>query len=93
MPSHLTDIACLEWVRSRKTTLAPETPSAVATHLEHCVECRAKLDDFAALERSFHPYGGPMPEPAGLRAGRAVKAFAIVTGVVAAIAAVVALMR
>jgi hypothetical protein len=88
MPAHLTDIACLEWIRHRKITLAPETTFGVETHLSGCSECRQKLAHFEALERSFQPYGSEMPAPRALRLGKVLK----VSGVVVAIAVVVAVI-
>jgi hypothetical protein len=82
---HLTDVACLEWVRHKRITLAPETTSGVEIHLAGCEACRRKVADFEVLERSFHPYGAPMPRPRALRIGSALK----VTGVVVVVAALV----
>ena len=89
MTQHLTDVACLEWVRHRKITLAPETTSGVDIHLKDCAACRKKVADFEALERSFHPYGSPMPRPTALRIGTALKVAAIVLAAAAVVALVV----
>jgi hypothetical protein len=89
MSQHLTDLACLEWVRHRKIALAPETTSGVEIHLAACPACRAKVADFEALERSFHPYGTPMSVPRALRIGKALKVAAIVLGAGALVWAVV----
>ena len=91
MEKHLTDIACLEWIRHRKIALAPETTFGVETHLSSCADCRDKLADFEELERSFNPYGAPMPQPAALRVGKAAKALGIVLAVALAVLLVVAL--
>ena len=88
MPSHLTDVACLEWVRHRRVALAPETTAGVEIHLAGCTDCREKVAAFEALERSFHAYGAPMPVPRALRLGRALKIFgiaALVGGLIAAV--------
>jgi hypothetical protein len=90
MPAHLTDIACLEWVRHRRVALAPETTFGVETHLSGCQECRDRVADFEALERSFHPYGSPMPRPRALKAGHAIKIAAAVAGGALLLAAVLA---
>jgi hypothetical protein len=92
MSGHLTDVACLEWVRHRRITLAPETTFGAETHLSGCADCRQKVADFEALEKSFHPYGSPMSVPAALRVGRALKAAAIVLGAAGLVAVVVALV-
>jgi anti-sigma factor RsiW len=73
MPQHLTDVACLEWVRHRRIALAPETTAGVEIHLSGCPECRRKVADFEALERSFHAYGSAMPPPRALRAANRKK--------------------
>ena len=86
--NHLTDIACLEWVRHRHVTLAPETTTSVEEHLSRCAECRKKVADFEALERSFNPYGSPMPVPRAVRIGKALMIAGIVLGVAAAVAVV-----
>jgi hypothetical protein len=91
MAEHLTDLACLEWVRHQEIALAPETTSGVKIHLESCADCRKKVADFEVLERSFHPYGSPMPYPRALRIGKALKIAAIV-GVAAAVAAISAIL-
>jgi anti-sigma factor RsiW len=88
MSQHLTDLACLEWVRSKKIVLAPETTSGVEIHLAACPACRAKVADFETLERSFHPFGAPMPVPRALRIGKALKIAAIVLAVGALVWAV-----
>jgi hypothetical protein len=76
--SHLTDIACLEWVRHRAVTLAPETTEGVEAHLAECGQCRSRVADFETLERSFHPWGAPTPAPRALRLGRWLKIAALV---------------
>ena len=89
---HLTDVACLEWVRHRRIALAPETTSGVEIHLAACPACRDKVAAFDALERSFHPYGSPMPLPRALRLGRALKVVVLVLAGVGVVVAVVAVM-
>jgi hypothetical protein len=90
--SHLTDVACLEWVRHRRIALAPETTAGVEIHLADCADCREKVAAFVALERSFHAYGAPMPVPRALRLGRALKLFGIAALGVGLIAAVIAVI-
>jgi hypothetical protein len=92
MPPHLTDVACLEWVRHKKIALAPETTAGVEIHLAACAECRGRVADFEALERSFHAYGAPMPVPRALRFGSALKIAAVLVLVVAAAATVIAVV-
>ena len=86
MSQHLTDVACLEWVRNKRIALAPETTSGVEIHLADCADCRKKVADFEALERSFHPYGSPMSRPTALKIGKAIKWAAIVLGVAGVVA-------
>jgi hypothetical protein len=81
MTQHLTDVACLEWVRNKRIALAPETTGGVEVHLAGCAECRKKVADFEALERSFHPYGSPMSRPGALAIGKAIMWTAIALGV------------
>jgi hypothetical protein len=81
MSQHLTDIACLEWVRHRAITLAPETTSGAEIHLAGCADCRKKVADFEVLERSFHPYGTALPVPRALQIGKALKIAAIILGI------------
>lgn len=78
MQRHLTDVACLEWVRHKRIRLAPETTSGVGIHLAGCEACRRKVADFEALERSFHAFGAPMPRPRGLRVLSVVKIAGVV---------------
>jgi hypothetical protein len=93
VPTHLTDLACLEWIRFGRVELAPEASSGVATHLESCAECRARVVDFQALEKSFLPYGTPMPVPRRVRFGRVLVAALVVAAVMLGIALVVAIAR
>lgn len=86
MSQHLTDVACLEWVRNKRIALAPETTGGVEVHLAGCAECRKKVADFEALERSFHPYGSPMSRPTALKIGKAIKWAVIVLGVAGVVA-------
>lgn len=58
---HLSDLACLEWVRFAETRLAPESGLDVRTHLEKCPQCRAKAAGFQKMESEMHPYGTPAP--------------------------------
>jgi anti-sigma factor ChrR (cupin superfamily) len=81
---HLSDVACLEWIRHRAVALAPETTMGVATHLEGCEECRRRVAGFEALERSFHAFGAPMRRPRALVAGRWILRTGVVAAVVAA---------
>ena len=83
MPTHLTDVAFLEWVRHRTTKFAPESQTQVEVHLEGCAACRAKLAEFDALERSMHAFGHPFQKPRVLAAWRALKVIAIVALVAA----------
>jgi hypothetical protein len=92
MTQHLTDVACLEWVRHRRIELAPETTSGVDIHLKDCADCRKKVADFEALERSFHPFGAPMARPTALRIGSAIKIGAIVLAAAGLVAIVIAIL-
>ncbi len=83
MPTHLTDVAFLEWVRHRTTKFAPESETQVEVHLEGCATCRAKLGEFDALERSMHAFGHPLRRPRALAVWRTLK----VTAAVALVAA------
>ena len=80
---HLSDLACLEWVRFEETRLAPESAADVRDHLPTCVACRRKVDGFAAMERSMHPYGTPAPVDGVRRFARwAIAVVAIAVGAV-----------
>jgi hypothetical protein len=63
MGAHLSDLACLEWLRHGGTMLAPEDPSEIPAHLASCAECTAKLEGFRRLELLVEPYGSPPPAP------------------------------
>ena len=48
MPGHLTDVACLEWVRQRRIVLAPETTSGVEIHADTQYD-QASINELAYL--------------------------------------------
>ncbi len=50
----------------------------VEVHLERCEPCRAKLEQFRALEHGMHPFGAPMATPGALRVGRGILVFCVV---------------
>jgi hypothetical protein len=89
MADHLTDIACLEWVRHRRIKVAPNPPGGAESHLATCPECQRKMVDFEALERSFLAYGTPMRPPRALAVGEALKVAGLVV-VIAGVAVILA---